>query len=201
MWIKSARMIWTALLAACLFYPATSTAQTEQASVADEQRQSPAPVATSVSPAYHLGIGDKLRVIVFGVDTLGGEFVVGSTGSVSLPLIGELKAQGLTVSELQDKIMATLADGYVKQPRVSVEVLNYRPFYILGEVNKPGEYPYVNGLSVLNAVAQAEGFTYRANKRQVRIKHPLEDGDRKIPLTSDTQIGPGDTIIIQERWF
>ena len=156
---------------------------------------------TDPAAEYHLGTGDKLRVIVFGEDSLGGEFVLGSTGRVALPLIGEVEAQGLTVAQLQDKITAALADGYLTNPRVSVEVLNYRPFYILGEVNKPGEYPFVNGLTVMNAVAQAQGFTYRANTKEIRLKHANQPGEAKEKLTVDTLVGPGDTIIIRERWF
>jgi len=150
---------------------------------------------------YQLGAGDKIRVIVFGEDSLSGEFFVAGTGRVSLPLIGEIRAAGLTISQLQQAITAALRDGYLKDPRVSVDVLNYRPFYILGEVEKPGEYPYTNDLTVLNAVATAGGFTYRANKRDVYIRSADQKRERKLELDATTKVMPGDTIRIGERFF
>lgn len=152
-------------------------------------------------PAYRLGSGDKVRVITFGEESLSGEFFVGSTGAVSLPLVGEVEAAGLTLPEFQSKLETALKNGYLREPRVSVEVLNYRPFYILGEVEKPGTYPYTSGLTVTNAVATAEGFTYRANQRRVFIKREGETTEREYPLTGDLPVAPGDTIRIAERFF
>ena len=152
-------------------------------------------------PAYRLGSGDKVRVITFGEESLSGEFFVGSTGKVSLPLIGEVKAAGLTLPEFQGEFENALKNGYLKEPRVSVEVLNYRPFYILGEVEKPGTYPYTNGLTVMNAVATAEGFTYRANQKRVFIKREGETDEKEYPLVGDVPVAPGDTIRIAERFF
>lgn len=159
------------------------------------------PAAASENVFYRLGTGDKLRVIVYGEDSLGGEFVVGSTGRIALPLIGELEAAGLSLTQLQARIVGALANGYLKEPRVSVEVLNYRPYYILGEVNKPGEYPYSNGLTVLNAVATAQGFTYRANTRKVLIKRADGSTEEKESLSPNMRVLPGDTIRVIERWF
>jgi protein involved in polysaccharide export with SLBB domain len=151
---------------------------------------------------YKLGAGDKVRIIVFGENDLTGEFFVpGGSGTISFPLIGDVAASGLTVGQLQTEIEAKLRDGYLKDPHVSIEVLNYRPFYILGEVTKPGEYPYTNGLTVLNAVATANGFTYRADTRHVFIKHATEGAGHEYPLTSSTPVAPGDTIRISERFF
>jgi polysaccharide export outer membrane protein len=151
---------------------------------------------------YRLGAGDKVRIIVFGESDLTGEFdVPGGRGTISFPLIGNVQAGGLTVGQLQTELEVKLRDGYLKDPRVSVEILNYRPFYILGEVTKPGEYPYTNKLTVLNAVATANGFTYRADTRHVFIKHANELGEREYPLTSATSVSPGDTIRIRERFF
>lgn len=150
---------------------------------------------------YHLGSGDKVRIIVFGEEALTGEFFVSSAGTVSFPLIGDIPAAGLTIPQLQKAIETKLADGYLKQPRVSAEVLNYRPFYILGEVMKPGEYPYTSGLTVLNAVATAEGFTYRADTHKVFIKRATSLGEHEVPLTTATPVEPGDTIRIGERFF
>lgn len=150
---------------------------------------------------YRLGAGDKLRVIVFGEDTLGGEFVVSGDGTVQLPLIGPVSASGLSVSEFQAAIESKLRDGYLKDPKVSAEVENYRPFFILGEVQKPGQYPYTVSLNVMNAVATAQGFTYRADTKHVYIKHLNEAGEHKVNLTTATSVQPGDTIRIPERIF
>ena len=151
--------------------------------------------------AYQLGAGDKLRVTTFGEPTLTGEFTVGGNGVVSLPLVGDVSAQGATVSQFRDRFVTALKDGYLVDPRVSVEVLTYRPFYVLGEVNRPGEYPYTNSLTVQNAVATAGGFTYRANTRRVFIKHQNEATEREYPLTVGTTVAPGDTVRIGERFF
>jgi len=162
------------------------------------------PAAQSSEPAsfdYHLGSGDKLRIIVFGEDSLSGEFLISGAGKISFPLIGDIDALGKTIPQIQAAIEAKLADGYLKQPKVSAEVLNYRPFYILGEVMKPGEYPYTNGLTVLNAVATASGFTYRADKRKVFIKRAATDEEKPQDLTPTTPVEPGDTIRIGERFF
>lgn len=152
-------------------------------------------------PDYALGSGDRLRVITFGEEALTGEFVVGGAGRVALPLVGEVQAAGLTIPEFQALVVDRLKDGYINEPRVSIEVLNYRPFYILGEVGKPGEYPFTNRLNVLNAVATAGGFTYRADTRRVFIRRADQDQEAEVPLTSTTAVSPGDTIRIAERLF
>jgi protein involved in polysaccharide export with SLBB domain len=158
-------------------------------------------VTASEEPDYVLGSGDKVRVTVYGEESLSGEFQVGSSGQVALPLIGEVKGAGLNIKQFQEAVQKTLSDGYLKDPRVSVEVLTFRPFYILGEVTKPGTYPYTSGLTVLNAVATAGGFTYRAEKRQVFVKHKNESSESKLPLDPATPVAPGDTIRIGERFF
>lgn len=158
--------------------------------------------STRVVPEYHLGANDKIRVITFGEDSLTGEFFIGGSGKVSLPLIGELQASGLSTRQFQKEVEQALKDGEIlKDPHVSVEVLTYRPFYILGEVQKPGEYPYSNGLTVLNAVATANGFTYRANDKKVFIKRADSTEEQEFPLTSTLPVAPGDTIRIAERYF
>jgi polysaccharide export outer membrane protein len=157
--------------------------------------------ATRLVPEYRLGSGDKVRVTTFGEEALTGEFLVGGTGKVSMPLVGELDAAGLTAREFQSRVETALKEGYLREPRVSVEVLSYRPFYILGEVTKPGEYPYTNGLTVQNAVATANGFTYRANTKKVFVRHAGSTSEEEVPLTSTTQVAPGDTIRIAERFF
>ena len=155
----------------------------------------------SLAPAYRLGSGDQIRVIVFGEEDLSGEFFVDGAGSVSLPLVGEVTATGMTVQEFRTELEARLADGYLTDPRVSAEVLNYRPFYILGEVSASGEYPYTDGLTVMNAVARAGGFTYRANTRAVFIQRADASEEVEVTLTPTLRVMPGDTIRIAERFF
>ncbi|KKC27770.1 polysaccharide biosynthesis/export family protein [Sphingomonas sp. SRS2] len=162
----------------------------------------PAIPPTAEAPAYILGTGDKVRISVFGEPKLDGEYVVSSTGVVSFPLIGNIPARGQTVEAMQEDIRSKLAAGYLKDPRVAAEVLNYRPFYILGEINKPGEYPFVNGITVQQAVAMAGGFSYRANTRRVFIKRALDTSERPIEIKSvAVALMPGDTIRVGERFF
>ena len=157
---------------------------------------------TTAAPAYILGTGDKIRISVFGEPKLDGEYVVSSTGVVSFPLIGNIRAGGQTVEAMQEEIRSKLAAGYLKDPRVSAEVLNYRPFYILGEINKPGEYPFVNGITVQQAVAMAGGFSYRANTRRVFIKRALDTSERPVEIKGvAVMLTPGDTIRVGERFF
>ncbi|NML96224.1 polysaccharide export protein [Novosphingobium sp. TW-4] len=166
--------------------------------------QEPAPAGAGAQVAdgsYKLGPADKVRIIVFNEETLSGEFSVNDSGSLSLPLIGEVPAVGRVASEVVKDIEARLADGYLREPHVSLDVLTYRPFYILGEVTKPGTYPYSNGLTAMNAVATAEGYTYRANKRKVMIKRAGESEEHVYPLTPDLKIYPGDTVRVVERYF
>ncbi len=150
---------------------------------------------------YKLGIADKIRVLVYDEPSLSGDFSVGSDGTVAMPLIGNVPAVNLTVDQLQDQIKQELDDGYLKNARVSIQVESFRPFYVLGEVTKPGEYPYETGLTVLNAVATAQGFTYRADKQRAFIKHGDEAQETSVRLTPDLMVQPGDTIRIRERYF
>jgi polysaccharide export outer membrane protein len=149
---------------------------------------------------YRLGPGDRLRVIVFNEADLSGEFVVSPAGAISYPLVGEFFAQGKTMAEFAGGLTEALR-RYVRQPNVSVEVLNYRPFFILGEVGEPGTYPYSVGLTVMNAVATASGFTPRADTRRVFIKHADQAAEREYRLTSTTPVQPGDTVRVTERRF
>lgn len=150
---------------------------------------------------YRLASADKVRIAVFGEDALSGEFVINAEGKVALPLIGEVNAAGLTVAQLQDAVTEALSQGYLNQPRVMAQVLTYRPIYILGEVNRPGEYPYLPDLTVLNAVATAQGFTYRANTRRIFVRRAGSQIEEPLPLTADTRVSPGDTLRIGERYF
>jgi protein involved in polysaccharide export with SLBB domain len=156
---------------------------------------------TASTDDYRLGVADKIRILIFDEPSLSGEFLVNANGKLSLPLIGDVDAAGVTTTALAATIQRKLADGYLREPRVSIDVLTFRPYYILGEVNKPGEYPYSSGLTVLNAVATAEGFTYRASKKSVVVKHAGEATEETLPLSPDLRVRPGDTIRIRERLF
>ncbi len=151
--------------------------------------------------AYTLGNGDRLRITVFDHADLSGEFEVDGTGSISMPLIGQVNAVGLTTPQLESRITGELANGLLIDPKVSAEVINYRPFYVMGEVTNSGEYQYTNGLTVMNAVAAAGGFTYRANKKFVWIRSVDSEQEVKTRLTSTTPIRPGDTLRIGEIIF
>lgn len=160
------------------------------------------PSLAQTDTSFKLGPGDRIRVTVFGHEDLSGEFEVDGTGRVSLPLIRSVPAKGLTLAELEQAITDRLQPDFLKDPRVSIDVLNYRPFYIIGEVKEPGSYPYVNGMTVWNAVAMAGGFSYRARKSEVEIKR---GGDRAQTAwqeaNPDTVVFPGDVIRVPERFF
>jgi len=150
---------------------------------------------------YTLGSGDRIKVIVFGQEDLSGEFEVDGTGRISLPLIQDVQAEGITVEALADLITGKLKPDYLKNPRVSVEVLNYRPFYIIGEVKSPGSYAFVNGMTVVNAIALAGGYTYRASENKVLITRGTNPENKKQPADHDTVVLPGDVIEVPERFF
>ena len=179
-----------------------SGANVAQPAAATQAASAEAPVLAKPDPTldYRLGSGDKLRVIVFGEDDLSGEFDVTGAGKVSLPLIGQVQAAGMTLDEFEAEVRDKLKQGYLNNPKVSVEVLNYRPFYIIGEVDKPGQYPYTNGMNVLNAVAVAGGFTYRANEDEVYI---TREGQKEKAYATDqaVRVLPGDIVRIPERYF
>ena len=161
-----------------------------------------APVwAAADSADYHVGTGDKIRVIVYGEDDLSGEFQIDATGQVRLPLIGQVKAGGLTAHEIEANITTALAGGYINHPRVSVEVTIYRPFYVIGEVQKPGEYPYSNGMSAASAVALAGGFTPRAVESVVYVRHQGESGEERIAPNETTMVRPGDVVRVNSTAF
>jgi len=150
---------------------------------------------------YTLDAGDKLRVVVFGQDGISNTYVVDASGKVNLPLIGAVGARGLTNQQLAAAIASRLQQGFVREPHVSVEVETYRPFFILGEVTTPGQYPYVANLTAETAVAIAGGFAPRAFKTTVELtrKSGAQMVRSEVPL--DYPVRPGDTILVKERWF
>lgn len=179
--------------------PLAVAQQTQPAAKAPASTTAPAPVATD--EGYRLGSGDKIHIAVFGQPDLNGDYVVDGGGSVQLPLIGSVKAAGLTVAEFQKQVATKFGDGYLVNPNVEVDVVNYRPFYIIGEVRAPGQYPYVNGMSVLNAVALAGGFTDRADKSEVYIRRNGAAKEIEYPGDETTKVNPGDIVRISERFF
>jgi polysaccharide export outer membrane protein len=156
-----------------------------------------APVAARHDAPYRLDAGDNLRVVVFGQEGLTNTYAIDAGGAITMPLIGAVPARGRTPAGLATEIAAKLRNGYIREPSVAVEVEAYRPFFILGEVAAPGQYPYVPNMSVESAVAIAGGFSPRAKRDSVTLTH---NADRVIvPL--GTPIGPGDTVLVGERWF
>ena len=150
---------------------------------------------------YALGSGDKLRITVYGEEKLTGEYLVDGSGAIAFPLIGAIQAKGLSAPALADRLATALSKGYLDNPSVAIDVLNFRPYYILGEVSTPGEYPFVEGLTVFSAVAKAAGFTYRAETKRIFIRH--KDGASEVlyRLDGTTPVQPGDTIRVLERSF
>jgi protein involved in polysaccharide export with SLBB domain len=160
------------------------------------------PVDAAGEPTgYTLGTGDRVRVTVFGEPDLSGEFEVDATGKISMPLVGDVRIGGLQMRDAEKAVAQTLSQGYLANPRVNVEVLNYRPFYIIGEVNTPGSYPYVNGMTVLTAVALAGGYTYRAREDRVVLTRANDPERREVRAAPDTPVLPGDIIRVPERLF
>jgi polysaccharide export outer membrane protein len=151
---------------------------------------------------YKLGANDRLRITVFGQPTLTGEYQLDGNGVLSFPLIGNIPANGVTVSQLQHAIAAKLEPDYLVNPNVSAEVVNRRPFYVIGEVLKPGNYSYVTNMTALNAVAMAGGFTRRAKKNDFYIKRLTPEGTMvRIEAQAGTTLQPGDTLEVRERLF
>src|ERR1700677_4697630 len=156
-----------------------------------------APMPVAYDAAYRLDAGDKLRVVVYGQEGLTNTYAIDAGGSITMPLIGSVPARGRTPAGLAAEIAGKLRSGYIRDPSVAVEIEAYRPFFILGEVAAPGQYPYVPNMSVESAVAIAGGFSPRAKRHSVMISR---NADRVIvPL--GTPIGPGDTVLVGERWF
>ena len=159
------------------------------------------PVAAPHDGAYHLDAGDKLRVVVFGQEGLTNTYAIDAGGAITMPLIGAVPARGRTPAGLAAEISAKLRNGYIREPSVAVEVEAYRPFFILGEVAAPGQYPYVPNMSVESAVAIAGGFTPRAKRDSVTLSHTEAAGTGRFIVPLGTQLGPGDTVLVGERWF
>lgn len=151
---------------------------------------------------YTLNAGDRVRITVFNEPALSGEYAVTGDGNVSFPLIGNVPVTGKSIQQTQDLLGRQLGAGYVKDPRITIEVINYRPYYLLGEVGKPGQYPFAVGLTITQAIAVAGGFSYRANQKTIFVKRAGDNVERKIDVSKNVAyIQPGDTIRVGERYF
>jgi polysaccharide biosynthesis/export protein len=157
--------------------------------------------AATYDAAYHLDAGDKLRVVVYGQEGLTNTYAIDAGGSITMPLIGPVPARGRTPAGLAAEISAKLRNGYIRDPSVAVEIESYRPFFILGEVAAPGQYPYVPNMTVESAVAIAGGFSPRALRDRVTVTHSGNSGSYRSVVPLGTSIGPGDTVLVGERWF
>ena len=150
---------------------------------------------------YKLGSGDEIKVTVYGEPELSGPFVVDGQGSIAMSLIGQVEVVNLSLTEASRLLETKLKDGWLKDPKVTAELVKGRPYYILGEVNRPGEYPFVSGLTMMNAIASAGDFTYRADRGKILVKSANSPNEREVVLTPTTTVQPGDTIRIRERYF
>jgi polysaccharide export outer membrane protein len=160
-----------------------------------------APMRAAYDVAYKLDAGDKLRVVVYGQEGLTNTYAIDAGGSITMPLIGSVPARGRTPATLASAITAKLRDGFIRDPSVAVEIEAYRPFFILGEVAAPGQYPYVPNMSVESAVAIAGGFSPRARRDRVTLTHADGSGSMRIVVPLGTALSPGDTVLVGERWF
>ena len=186
--------IITTLLLTCLFFAAPLHAEAPQELASRSQ-------SAADNEEYKLGSGDLIKITVFNQEDLSGEYTINGAGQIALPLIGDVNTKDLTVKQVEQAIANKLKPDYLLNPRVNVQVLNYRPFYILGEVKQPQSYPYVDGMTYLNAVAIAGGFTYRAKEDHVMVVRMKDPKKQEIRLNMDEKVMPGDVIHVEERFF
>jgi polysaccharide biosynthesis/export protein len=155
----------------------------------------------SMNEPYTLASGDRLRIIVFGQDTLSNAYIVDGTGRISFPLIGLVECKGLSTAQLETQIAHRLRNGFLREPRVSVEIEQYRPFFILGEVNQSGQYPYVNGATIQTGVAIAGGFSPRGARSYAEVTRNVNGMPTTASVPITFPLRPGDTVTIKERLF
>jgi polysaccharide export outer membrane protein len=161
----------------------------------------PLPAPVPHDAPYHLDAGDRLRVVVYGQEGLTNTYAISAGGTITMPLIGAVLARGRTPTALAADITAKLRDGFIREPSVAVEIESYRPFFILGEVQAPGQYPYVPNMTAESAVAIAGGFSPRAKRDRVTLTHTDASGTSRAIVPPGTPISPGDTVLVGERWF
>ncbi|MBB1090422.1 polysaccharide export protein [Rhodopseudomonas palustris] len=160
-----------------------------------------APLPASPQPEYRLDAGDRLRIVVYGQEGLTNTYAIDASGAITMPLIGSVPARGRTAAGLAAAISARLRNGFIREPSVAVEIDSYRPFFILGEVLAPGQYPYVPNMTVESAVAIAGGFSPRARRDSVTLTHPEGGAVVRAVVPLGTPLTPGDTVLVSERWF
>ena len=192
-------------LDALIYKTASCTTADCSSAVMSANAAVPARVANAYAAAedgpYRLDAGDKLRIVVYGQEGLTNTYAVDAGGSITMPLIGGVRAKGLSPAELARSITARLKQGYIREPYVAVEIEAYRPFFILGEVTAPGQYPYVPNMTAESAVAIAGGFTPRAQRQDVKLTRTYPAGPLTTTVPIATTLKPGDTILVGERWF
>ena len=150
---------------------------------------------------YSLDSGDLVRVTVFGEPDLSGEFSIDAQGKLNLALIGPVFVRGMTTSQARTAIHDAYLDGYLRHPDIAVDVVAFRPFFIVGEVNQPGSYSFVPGMNVLNAIAIGGGMTYRGDEDDIEILRGNDTARVSIPANLATIVMPGDIVRIAERYF
>jgi polysaccharide export outer membrane protein len=193
------RLIGVAGLSFLFILSASGALTSLPANAFAQQTQTVTPASAAAS--YVLGPNDRVRLKVYGEPDIAGEYEVDNNGNVSIPLAGHIRAAGLTTRQMERSIASALSKGIVRDPRVNVEIALYRPYYILGEVKKGGEYPYRLGLTVMDAVASAGGFTYRANENKVYLRRSGAGAEEIYALDAPVPVFPGDNIRIPERYF
>jgi polysaccharide biosynthesis/export protein len=201
--MRSARAVILCLLtvlalSGCMRHPAPAATH---AHAAAPVVYAAAPPPVMHDPSYRLDAGDRLRIVVYGQEGLTNSYLVDAGGSITMPLIGAVTARGRTPAELAAAVAARLRNGYIRQPSVAAEVEAYRPFFILGEVAAPGQYPFVPNMTVESAVAIAGGFSPRAKRDRVTVTHTDVRGTVRLVVPTATLLSPGDTVLIGERWF
>ena len=194
---------WRPALRAAIFVACTALASCADigATQNSSQFQSRLGLLANDLKSYKLGIGDKVRVVVYGEQDLSGQFDIGPQGNVALPLVGELPARGRSPLELKDAIVTRLSSGFLRNPRVTVEVVAYRPFYVHGEVRSAGEFTFKSGMRIRDAVAVAGGYSYRANQTYVLLTREGLPDEVRVALPTDVMVMPGDNIRVAERFF
>lgn len=195
MWIRFVLTACLSSLAACGAFGGKSP----------EVTRGPAPASTPAPKvdltAYRMGVGDRVRVDVFGEPDLSLEAAIDPSGRLNYPLLGSIPAQKMTARELQDAIAAGLSEGYLVNPDVRVTVVQYRPFYVMGQVRKAGAYPFVIGLTVEKAVALAGGFTPLASTRRIFLLREDATAEQRVRVGLDALVLPGDTLMVEEGLF
>ena len=202
--MRKSRITWLAIAGLALLLAACGTPTNlgvGGATLGANQESYAAAADTLKTSELRLEAGDKIRITVFGEEKLTGDYQVDTGGFVAMPLAGSVKAAGLTPPEFERALETRFKGTYLRNPKVTVEVMTFRPFYVLGEVQKPGEYPYRAGLNVLSAIAVAGGATYRASTSEVLIQRAGTTTLQKLPQSPTITVMPGDLLRVPERFF